>query len=90
MDRWTGTRISRPAAGYLLWVELPPGGDGEEVCRQAAARGIAVLPGVLFSPARRYRRHLRVSCGYPFTADLEAAVKSLGELAHAVVGEREE
>lgn len=46
-----GTRVNAPAAGYLLWVELPLQVNALEVHRRALALGIGVSPGPLFSPA---------------------------------------
>ena len=32
-----GTRVTRPAGGYVLWVEMPEGADAFAVYRQALA-----------------------------------------------------
>ena len=46
-----GTSVNVPAAGFLLWVELPQRVNALEVHRRALALGIGVSPGPLFSPA---------------------------------------
>ncbi len=46
-----GTRVNVPAAGFLLWVELPHQVNALEVHRRALTLNIGVSPGPLFSPA---------------------------------------
>ena len=45
----SGTRITRPSGGYVLWIELPPGIDSMALYQQALAAGITIAPGRLFS-----------------------------------------
>ncbi len=75
-----GTRISRPQGGFVLWVELPRGTDTGELFYDALARGVSYTPGMLFSPTRKYRNHLRLSCGLPWSDAVEDAVARLGAL----------
>jgi DNA-binding transcriptional MocR family regulator len=77
-----GTRISRPAAGFLLWIELPPGLDALDVHRRALAEGIGVAPGHLFSPRPRFTHHLRLSCARRVTPALLEAIDRLGSICH--------
>jgi DNA-binding transcriptional MocR family regulator len=74
-----GTRVSRPEGGFVLWVQLPDGYDGETIQRKAAAIGIQILAGPVFSPSRQYRNFIRLSCGHPFEV-IQPAVKALAEL----------
>src|SRR5207248_1461881 len=37
-----GTRVSAPAGGFVVWVELPPGADAFELQARAYAKGIAI------------------------------------------------
>ena len=39
-----GTRISRPAGGHLLWVELPARTDSMKLYESALAEHITILP----------------------------------------------
>jgi DNA-binding transcriptional MocR family regulator len=48
------TRISRPAGGYVLWVELPGDIDSMRLYRAALERGITIGPGRMFSVSDRY------------------------------------
>lgn len=59
-----GTRISRPAGGFLLWVQLPEGSDTVELQRRALTRGLSVAPGPAFSASGHFRNYLRINAGY--------------------------
>ncbi|MCK6401036.1 MAG: PLP-dependent aminotransferase family protein [Sphaerotilus natans subsp. sulfidivorans] len=82
-----GTRLARPQGGYFLWVELPEGGDSLALQARAAALGISLAPGALFSASggdRRLRRGLRLNFGHaPGDARIEPALAALGRLATA-------
>jgi len=77
----SGTRLSQPQGGIVLWVELPPGGDGTALFEKAAKAGIAVVPGDLFSASGQFRNCLRLNCGNPWSPRIEEAVRRLGLLA---------
>ena len=76
-----GTRITRPAGGFILWVALPQGVDTLELFRQALRNNISFGPGVLFSATDRYRNCMRIGCAEPWTPRMEKALIKLGELA---------
>lgn len=79
-----GTRASRASGGYFSWVELPAGVDTLELHRLAAAEGIGLSPGPMFSPQRRFQNCLRLNYGHPWTAELRAGIARLGQLACAL------
>lgn len=78
-----GTRISQPAGGFVLWVELPDGVDSELLFHQALEAGVSITPGTLFSATRRFRSYVRLSAGLPFDHRVEDAVAKVGRLARA-------
>ena len=67
-----GARWTRPPGGFFVWVELPPGLDGDRVCEEALAEArVAVVPGSAFAaaagaPANRLR--LSFSSSAPTTS----------------------
>jgi DNA-binding transcriptional MocR family regulator len=75
-----GYRVTRPDGGYFVWVELPRGIDALEVHRLALERGISVAPGPIFSPRREFRNCLRLNTGHPWTAELDRAIATLGQI----------
>jgi DNA-binding transcriptional MocR family regulator len=76
----SGTRLTRPVGGYLLWVELPKRVSALTLFRRALAQNITILPGPLFSASGHFKSHIRVSCGYPWSHDLDRALLTLGML----------
>lgn len=79
-----GTRLTRPAGGYVLWVEMPPKVDAIELFERAIAMKINVAPGPLFSATGRFRNCIRLSCAYPRSPKIDWALQALGELARSV------
>jgi len=75
-----GTRITRPAGGFILWVELPEGCDSEELFRQALRNRISLGPGTLFSATGRYRNCIRMGCAEPWSPRVQQAIVKLGNL----------
>ncbi len=59
----TGTRVSHPQGGYVLWVELPRRYNSLELYAKARAHGIVFAPGPMFSAGHRYNHCLRLSAG---------------------------
>jgi DNA-binding transcriptional MocR family regulator len=78
-----GTRATRPAGGYFLWVEMPNQVDALEVHRQALLQGISVAPGPIFSAQRGFTNCLRLNYGHAWDARTERAVATLGRIASA-------
>jgi DNA-binding transcriptional MocR family regulator len=76
----SGTRLTRPAGGYLLWVELPKAVNALKLFRQALDENITILPGQIFSASGKFPSHIRISCGYPWSGDIDRALLTLGKL----------
>ena len=78
-----GTRISRPAGGFLLWVQLPDGFDTVDLQRRALARGLSVAPGPAFSASGGYRNYLRINAGFHWSDRTRQALDLLADLVRA-------
>jgi DNA-binding transcriptional MocR family regulator len=76
-----GTRVSQPAGGFVLWLELPRGVDTRKLFADALERRICFAPGVVFSGSGRYTNGLRLSGGHGWDPKLERGLRSLGSLA---------
>jgi DNA-binding transcriptional MocR family regulator len=74
------TKLSNPAGGHLLWVQLPSGIDSFEIYQKALEKKISILPGFLCSSSGRYRRCIRLNCGFPWNDQVLQSVVTLGEL----------
>ena len=81
-----GTRVSDPAGGFVLWLELPAGTDCAALHARAAREGIAFVPGEMFSAGGQYGNCLRLACGQPWSERLEDGVRRLGALAAGTAG----
>jgi DNA-binding transcriptional MocR family regulator len=79
-----GTRISRPAGGHLLWVELPRKTDSLKLYEAALAEHITILPGPVFCCGNRYRNYIRINCGQMWSEVYERALLKLGRLCDQV------
>jgi DNA-binding transcriptional MocR family regulator len=81
-----GTKVNRPAGGYVLWVELPKSMQSNALFVEALANGICFAPGELFSASGQYSNFIRLSCGHGWDARIEKSLAKLGELACAAIG----
>jgi DNA-binding transcriptional MocR family regulator len=79
----TGTRLTQPQGGYVLWVELPGGIDTLALYDEAIRQRADYVPGALFSASGRYSNCLRLNAGYAITAVTAAAIGRLGALLRA-------
>ncbi|MGZ5038506.1 MAG: aminotransferase-like domain-containing protein [Usitatibacter sp.] len=75
-----GTRVTTPAGGYFLWVEMPANASAMEVHRLAFDRKITVAPGPLFSPQRKFENCLRLNHGLAWSPKIDAAIVTLGKI----------
>ena len=82
-----GTRMSLPAGGLCLWLELPQGFSSAQLFGDALQHGIRIAPGSMFSNAGRYEHCLRLACTHPVDAAMEHACQVLGTLACQQLGQ---
>jgi DNA-binding transcriptional MocR family regulator len=77
------TRVTHPAGGFLLWVEMPDGVDSIRLYERALRKGIAVAPGPIFTSGDGFRNCLRLNAAY-WTEQVEKAMEKLGEIAGSI------
>jgi DNA-binding transcriptional MocR family regulator len=82
-----GTRVSRPSGGYLLWVVMPQGIDGEVIYHKALKKGIMIAPGHLFSIKPHYTHCMRLSASI-WNSRVERAIQTIGALCQAELRSR--
>lgn len=75
-----GTRVSRPAGGFILWVELPRSVDSLKLYEAALKEKITIAPGPIFSVRQKYRNYVRLNAA-SWNDKIERAVATLGSLA---------
>lgn len=79
-----GTRLNLPNGGLALWVEMPGQRSSEALFHAALKEGIRIAPGLMFSNSNRFNAYLRISCGMPYTRELEHALRRLAALVAAL------
>jgi DNA-binding transcriptional MocR family regulator len=77
-----GTQVSRPAGGYLLWVQLPRQINSEKLYRQALEKNVVIIPGSMFSAQARFKNCFRISCGMAWSERTEQALRDLALLCN--------
>jgi len=74
-----GTRVTRPAGGFVLWVQLPERVDSLELYKRALKGGITLAPGHVFSATWQYSNFIRLNAA-AFNYPIERALERLGEI----------
>ena len=82
-----GTRVSTPAGGYVIWVEMPQMVDALALFRMALEAGISVVPGHLFSVGPHFDSCVRLNAAY-WSKRTEPALTQLAEMAHRLAEAR--
>ncbi|BCG46061.1 DNA-binding transcriptional regulator, MocR family / aminotransferase domain [Citrifermentans bremense] len=79
-----GTRMTRPAGSFMLWVEMPQGVDSVKLFHRALEHRIGITPGAIFSLSDKYRNYVRLSSAF-WDEKSERGVETLGTLAKEIV-----
>ena len=74
------TKLTRPAGGFVLWIELNKQADSVRLHERALTQKISIAPGPMFSPRHNFRNCIRLSCGHPWSPKIERAIGILGGL----------
>lgn len=83
-----GTRLTVPAGGVSVWIEMPRQVSSKAVFEAALAHGILVSPGLLYSNSNRFDHFLRLNCAMLYSDDLDLALRTLGRIIHALAQPR--
>jgi len=76
-----GTKVSRPAGGFVLWLELPDTINVNLLAEQVQAVGLNFAQGQLFTATNQFNHCIRLSCGFQFTAEVAKNIAVLGKIA---------
>jgi DNA-binding transcriptional MocR family regulator len=77
------TKLTRPAGGFVLWVELQETVDSLRLYKQAQRAGIAITPGHLFSATEQYNNFIRLNAAN-WSDEAEAAIERLGHIIESL------
>lgn len=84
-----GTRLTVPAGGVSVWIEMPARVSSTAVFERALEHGILVSPGLLYSNSNRFDHFLRLNCATAYTRELDEALRTLGRIIHALAAVRQ-
>lgn len=77
----SGTQVSEPSGGYVLWVKLTTGNTSTRQLFELARRdGIGIAPGHLFATDNRFDDCFRLNAGFGWNKDVEQAIKTLARM----------
>ena len=86
----TGTLVSQPAGGFVLWVELPSAVSTRALFHRALEQGVCFAPGDVFSASNRYANCMRLSCGQNWDDRMENGLLRLGMLARDALNDHDD
>lgn len=75
-----GIKLSRPAGGFVLWVEMPRKVNAYRLYQEAIKYGISISPGQIFSASGDYSNCVRLSYARAWDDTIEYGLKILGGL----------
>ena len=78
-------KLSRPAGGFVLWVELSKDVDGYRLYQEAMKHSVSIVPGQIFSASGHYRNCIRISYGQRYDDEVEYGLRLLGGLVGRLV-----
>lgn len=77
----SGTKISQPKGGFVLWLQLPKEVDSRIVQRKALEQSISIAPGTIFSASNKdYVNFMRMNCAIPWSTQSVKAITKLAKI----------
>ena len=73
-------RLSRPAGGFVLWVELDQALDAHRLYQEALKHEVSIVPGQIFSASGHYRNCIRIGYGRRYDETADYGLRLLGGL----------
>lgn len=75
-----GTRVSRPAGGFILWVQLPGNVDSRLLQARALEKNVSIASGAVFSLNHQdYAPYIRINCAIPWNSQSQRALARLAQ-----------
>ncbi|WP_145519347.1 aminotransferase-like domain-containing protein [Yersinia mollaretii] len=73
-------KISHPAGGYFLWLELEPPFNASELYRRALAQGVSIAPGRMFTTGHQFDHCFRLNASFAWSEQSQKAIQILAQL----------
>lgn len=81
----SGTRVTDPAGGSTLWLELPSKIDSQILFKACLDERILIAPGTMFSASDSHRNCIRLNIPGSWGAKHSSALQRVGEIASSMV-----
>ena len=78
-----GCRWTRPAGGFYVWLQLPPGLNSKSMLPRAISSRVAYVPGTGFYADGNGADYLRLSYCFPEPARIREGIRRLAEVVDA-------
>lgn len=75
-------KISHPAGGYFLWLELEPPFNASELYRRALSQGVSIAPGRMFTTGNQFDHCFRLNASFAWSEQSQKAIQILAQLIH--------
>jgi 2-aminoadipate transaminase len=80
--------VTHPDGGLFLWLSLPEGYDGFELCRRTSEKKVAAVPGVSFAADTSIvSPGIRLNFSLPTDEQIETGIEILGKAIAEYLGE---
>ncbi|MCG8689014.1 MAG: PLP-dependent aminotransferase family protein, partial [Desulfobacterales bacterium] len=79
-------KMTSPAGGLSIWIELPSGLHGKDVYLAARKQGISILPGFLCSSFDTFDRFIRIGYGGCWSETMEVGIRDIGRIVSHMAG----
>ena len=83
-----GTKITCPKGGYTVWISLPKEIDTGRTLSAMFKKGVAFMPGRLFSGDPISTQCIRLNGGVPMDARAEKALNLIAKEASQLLGKK--
>jgi DNA-binding transcriptional MocR family regulator len=80
----SGTRVTQPDGGFILWLELPDDLPALELYEAALREHICIAPGPMFSTSKRYDHCVRLGLGRSWGPADHQALQRVGQIARDI------
>ena len=79
-------KLSMPAGGLSIWIELPKETNAFEMQKAALRKGIGICPGHIFSTSDFFHHYIRLNFCPLWNPKIETGIKTLGHQIKSVLG----
>ena len=79
----SGTRITQPTGGFVVWVELPKKVDTVSLANTLLDLNISIAPGSMFTNGQKFSHCIRLSAACQWNDQVELALLKMADIIHS-------